>query len=78
MIAQECGLEVGEFVWTGGDVHIYSNHLEQVTEQLTRTPHKLPTIKLNPEVKDTFGFRFEDFELVDYTHEAPLYGKVAV
>jgi thymidylate synthase len=71
MVAQVCDLEPGEFVWTGGDVHIYSNHFEQVATQLAREPFALPTMRLNPEVKSIFDFKFEDFTLENYqSHEA--------
>lgn len=66
MIAQECGLRAGEFVHTLGDTHIYLNHFEQVHEQLSRTPRKLPTMRLNPDVKSVFDFRYEDFTLEGY------------
>jgi thymidylate synthase len=66
MIAQVCDLEPGDFVWTGGDVHIYSNHIDQVNEQLTREPYPLPTMKLNKDVRYIEDFTMEDFELVDY------------
>lgn len=66
MIAQECGLQAGEFVHTMGDTHLYLNHTEQVAEQLSRTPRKLPTMRLNPEVKSVFDFRYEDFSLEGY------------
>ncbi len=66
MVAQVAGFEPGEFIWTGGDCHLYANHLEQTDLQLTRQPLPLPTMKINPEVKDLFDFRFEDFELVGY------------
>ena len=66
MIAQVCDLEVGDFVHTSGDLHIYHNHFDQVKEQLSRTPKALPKLKLNPDVKDLFAFRFEDIEIVDY------------
>ena len=66
MIARATGLEVGEFVWTGGDVHLYLNHLDQVKEQLSREPKQLPKMKINPNVKNIFDFKYEDFELVDY------------
>lgn len=66
MIAQECGLRAGEFVHTLGDTHIYLNHFEQVREQLSRTPRKLPTMRLNPDVKSVFDFRYEDFTLEGY------------
>lgn len=66
MMAQVTGLKPGEFVHTTGDTHLYLNHLEQARLQLTRTPRPLPVMKLNPEVKDLFAFRYEDFELTDY------------
>lgn len=66
MMAQVTGLKPGEFVHTTGDTHLYLNHLEQARLQLTRTPRPLPAMKLNPEVKDLFAFRYEDFELTDY------------
>ena len=78
MIAQVCGLKLGEFVHTLGDTHIYHNHFEQVKEQLSRTPLKLPTMKLNPEIKDINDFKYEDFELVGYESYGVLKGKVAV
>lgn len=76
MIAQECGLEAGEFVHTLGDTHLYLNHMEQVDEQLSREPRALPTMRLNPEVKSVFDFRYEDFTLEGYdphpTIKAPM------
>lgn len=66
MVAQVTGLEAGDFVHTLGDAHIYNNHIEQVREQLSREPRALPTMKLNPNVKSTFDFKYEDFELTDY------------
>lgn len=66
MVAQVCDLEPGEFVHTYGDLHIYNNHFDQVKEQLSRTPRALPKMKINPEVKDIFSFKYEDFELVGY------------
>ncbi len=76
MIAQECGLEVGEFIHTLGDTHLYLNHFDQVDEQLARTPRPLPRMKLNPDVKSIFDYKFEDFELVGYdpypTISAPM------
>lgn len=78
MIAQVTGLEPGDFVWTGGDVHIYNNHMDQVNLQLTRKPNKLPQMKINPEVKSIFDFKFEDFELVNYEAQPHIPGKVSV
>lgn len=78
MIAQVCGLEVGEFVHTFGDVHIYKDHLDQVKTQLTREPRPLPHLKLNPEVKEIDGFTYEDFELMDYNPYPKIEGKVSV
>ena len=66
MVAQVCGLEYGDFIHTFGDVHLYNNHIEQAQEQLTREPKKLPIMKINPNKKDIFDFKFEDFELVNY------------
>ncbi len=78
MIAQVCDLEPGDFVHTFGDVHIYSNHLEQVKLQLTRTPYPLPVMKLNPAVKDIFGFSFGDFTLENYQSHPAIKAPVAV
>jgi thymidylate synthase len=78
MVAQVCDLEVGEFVHTFGDAHIYSNHLEQVELQLSRECRPLPTMKINPNVKDIFGFTYEDFELVGYDPHPHIKGAVAV
>lgn len=78
MMAQVTGLKPGDFVWTGGDVHIYQNHLEQVKLQLTREPKKLPEMRINPNVKSIFDFKYEDFELVDYDAHPHIPGKVAV
>ncbi len=78
MIAQVCGLEVGDFVHTLGDAHLYSNHLEQVDLQLSRDTMALPTMRINPAVDDIFGFKFEDFELQDYQSHAHIKGAVAV
>lgn len=66
MIAQECGLEVGEFIHTLGDTHLYLNHFDQVEEQLSRTPRTLPAMRLNPEVKSIFDYTYQDFELIGY------------
>lgn len=78
MLAQVCDLEPGDFVHSFGDVHIYNNHLEQVKLQLSRTPYPLPQLKLNPAVKDLFGFRYEDFELVGYQSHPGIKAPVAV
>jgi thymidylate synthase len=73
-----CDLAPGEFIWTGGDVHLYNNHLEQAQLQLTRTPYTLPTLKINPAVKSIEAFVFEDFELVDYQAHPHIKGSVSV
>lgn len=78
MMAQVTGLQEGEFVHTLGDAHIYLNHLEQVKLQLTREPRPLPDMKINPDVKDIFSFRYEDFELVNYNPYPHIKGEVAV
>lgn len=78
MIAQVCELEVGDFVHTFGDAHIYSNHMEQVNLQLSRTPYKKPTMKINSNIKDINDFKMEDFELVDYVCDEPIKAVMAV
>jgi thymidylate synthase len=78
MVAQVCGLKAGDFVHTLGDAHIYSNHLDQVNEQLTRTPRKLPIMKINPDVKDIFSFKYEDFSLEKYDPYPAIKAVVAV
>ena len=78
MIAQVCNLKVGDFIHTFGDAHIYCNHFDQMKLQLTREPRKLPTIKINKEVKSIFDFKFEDFVLEDYNPHPHIKGKVAV
>ncbi|MFT4679516.1 MAG: thymidylate synthase [Flavobacteriales bacterium] len=78
MLAQVCGLQPGEFIHTFGDVHLYNNHLEQTKEQLSRAPGKLPTMKINPDVKNLFDFKFEDFELVDYNPQPHIKAAVSV
>ena len=78
MIAQVCNLKPGDFIHTFGDAHIYSNHFEQMKLQLTREPRKLPTIKINNEVKNIFDFKFEDFILENYDPHPHIKGKVAV
>ena len=76
MVAQVTGLEAGDFVHTLGDAHIYNNHIEQVREQLSREPRDLPKMKLNPNVKSIFDFKYEDFELTDYNPHPHIAGKV--
>ncbi len=78
LVAQVCDLEPGDFIHTFGDVHLYNNHLEQTKEQLTRTPTKLPTMKINPAVKNIFDFKIEDFELLDYHPQAHIKAAVSV
>jgi len=78
MVAQVCDLKLGDFVWTGGDCHIYSNHYEQAATQLARSPGKLPTMRINPAVTSIFDFTFEDFELVGYEPQAHIKAPVAV
>jgi thymidylate synthase len=78
MVAQVCGLEVGDYVHTFGDVHIYNNHFEQVKLQLSREPRALPTMKLNPEIKDLFDFDFEDFTLENYNPYPGIKAPVAI
>ncbi|MGD9556217.1 MAG: thymidylate synthase [Mangrovibacterium sp.] len=78
MMAQVTGLKPGDFVWTGGDVHIYLNHLDQVRLQLTREPKKLPQMKINPTVSSIFDFQYEDFQLVNYDAHPHIPGQVAV
>jgi len=78
MVAQVCGYEPGDFVWTGGDCHLYANHLEQARLQLSREPRALPQLRINPEVKDIFGFKFEDFTLEGYDPHPHIKAPVAV
>ncbi|GHT80946.1 thymidylate synthase [Betaproteobacteria bacterium] len=78
MLAQVCGYQPGDFIWTGGDCHLYLNHLDQAREQLTRTPRTLPTLSLNPDVRDVFAFRFEDFTLSGYDPCPAIKAPVAV
>ncbi len=78
MMAQVCGLKPGKFVHTLGDAHIYLNHIDQINLQLTREPYPLPTMKINPDVKDIFSFQYEDFELENYQCWPHIKGEVAV
>lgn len=78
MMAQVCGLKAGDFIHTTGDTHLYLNHIEQAKLQLTRTPRTLPVIKINPDVKDIFSFKYEDFELVGYDPLPHIKAEVSV
>ena len=78
MIAQVCDMDCGEFIHSFGDVHLYSNHIEQAKLQLTRTPYELPSMKINKEVKDIFSFKFEDFTLENYQAHPHIKAVVAV
>ena len=78
MVAQVCGLGVGEFIWTGGDCHIYANHIEQVNTQLARDCYELPTLTLNPAIKDIFDFDFADISIDNYQSHAAIKAPVAV
>lgn len=78
MVAQQCGLEVGDFIWTGGDVHLYSNHLEQADLQLTREPYPLPKLVIRRKPDSIFDYKFEDFEIVGYESHPPIKAPVAV
>ena len=78
MIAQVCDLEVHEFVHTLGDAHLYLNHLDQAKLQLTREPKPLPKMKLNPDVKNIFDFKYEDFELVEYEPHPGIKAEVSI
>jgi thymidylate synthase len=78
LVAQQTGLEVGDFVWTGGDTHIYDNHVEQVTEQLARDPYPLPTLRILRTPETIFDYTLDDYEVVDYQHHPAIRGAVAV
>jgi thymidylate synthase len=78
MIAQVCGLELGEFVHTFGDVHLYSNHVEQAKLQLSRAPKELPTMQINPAIQSIFDFTYTDFEIKNYEPHPSIAGDVAV
>jgi thymidylate synthase len=78
MLAQQCDLEVGDFVWTGGDCHIYNNHFTQVETQLARQPFAYPTLQIKRRPDSIFGYEYEDFEVVGYQHHDPIKAPVAV
>ncbi|MBF4366219.1 thymidylate synthase, partial [Vibrio anguillarum] len=78
MIAQQCDLDVGDFVWTGGDTHLYLNHLEQTNLQLSREPYPLPELKINRKPDSLFDYKFEDFEIVGYECHPHIKAPVAV
>src|SRR5690606_40503921 len=78
MVAPQAGLEVGEFVWTGGDCHIYDNHVEQVTDQLSREPYPAPTLNILTARDSIFDYAFEDFEVAGYQHHPSIRAAVAV
>ena len=78
MLAEQCNLTPGEFIWSGGDCHIYSNHLEQVEHQLARAPYQEPKLIIKNKPKDIFSYKYDDFELINYKHHEKITGKVAV
>jgi thymidylate synthase len=78
MLAQQCDLDVGDFVWTGGDCHLYSNHTEQVEQQLARTPYPYPELRLRRRPASIFDYELEDFEVLDYRHHPAIKAPVAV
>jgi thymidylate synthase len=78
MLAQQCDLEVGDFVWTGGDCHVYDNHREQIEEQLSRDPYPYPKLRLRRRAPSIFEYEFEDFEVLDYEHHPAIRAPVAV
>jgi thymidylate synthase len=78
MIAQQCDLEVGDFIWTGGDCHIYDNHVDQVTLQLSREPLPYPTLLIKRRPATLFDYELEDFEVIDYQHHPAIKAPVAV
>jgi thymidylate synthase len=78
MLAQQCDLQPGEFIWTGGDCHIYSNHVEQVELQLSRTPHPYPVLNIRRRPPSIFDYAYEDFEVLEYQHHPAIKAPVAV
>jgi thymidylate synthase len=78
MLAQQCDLDVGDFIWTGGDCHIYSNHTEQVELQLSREPYSYPVLNIKRKPESIFDYAYEDFEVLEYQHHAPIKAPVAV
>jgi thymidylate synthase len=78
MIAQQCDLEVGEFIWSGGDVHIYNDHMDQVKEQLTREPYPLPTLHIKRKPESIDDYVYEDFEFIGYKHRPAIKAPVSV
>ena len=78
MIAQQCDLDVGDFIWTGGDVHLYLNHLEQANEQLKRKPYPMPTLKIVRKPESIFDYKFEDFELINYESHPHISAPISI
>jgi thymidylate synthase len=78
MLAQQCDLDVGDFIWTGGDCHVYRNHAQQVAEQLARTPYPYPTLVIKRRPPSIFDYGYDDFEIVDYRHHPAIKAPVAV
>ena len=78
MVAQQCDLDVGDFIWTGGDCHLYSNHLEQAREQLSRTPYPLPKLVIKRKPESIFDYQFDDFEIVGYQCHLHIKAPVAI
>jgi thymidylate synthase len=78
MMAQQAGLEVGDFIWTGGDCHLYNNHIDQTKEQLSRTPHPMPKLVIHRKPESVFDYRFDDFEIVDYVSHPHIKAPIAV
>ena len=78
MMAQVCGLKPGEFIWTGGDCHLYKNHLEQAKLQISRTPLRLPKLILNPEIKNIDDFKSKDIQIVDYEHHPHISAPISI